>query len=389
MIVTYQPVLVLLSIGVAILGSLTALALTSLSQQEDAGQRSFALANGGLIMGATIWSMHFVAMMAVEFPLIVNYNLVETIGSVCIAILATGTGLYIASTRKLGVLSIPLGGVFMGLGIGGMHYLGMSAIRGCGLAYDLRLVAASVGIAIGASIAALWFAFYRRGVLMTLAGGVVQGLAIASMHYTAMAATYFVPLGVEIEISKPIFTQSLLAYMIAGGIVVISTGNLALLTLIRKEAMTREQVRLVQETFMKIEPFAPLVAELFYRRLFEIAPHVRDLFPSDLADQSAKLMAMLSVTIANLDNPEVIVPTVRDLGRRHVSYGVTADEYEPAGQALMWTLEQGLREDFTPAVRSAWVAAYTTLTNIMMSGATEPQPARGGFVAPIFRRRAA
>ena len=82
----------------------------------------------------------------------------------------------------------------MGLGIAGMHYLGMSAIRGCGLAYDLRLVGASLAIAIGASMAALWFAFYKRGVVMTLLGGVVQGLAIASMHYTAMAATYFVPL---------------------------------------------------------------------------------------------------------------------------------------------------------------------------------------------------
>ena len=102
MVVTYQPALVLLSIGVAILGSLAALALTSLSREGDAGQRSFALANGGLIMGATIWSMHFVAMMAIEFPVVVNYNLPETVTSICIAILATGTGLYIATTRRFG-----------------------------------------------------------------------------------------------------------------------------------------------------------------------------------------------------------------------------------------------------------------------------------------------
>jgi NO-binding membrane sensor protein with MHYT domain len=231
MTVIYQPVLVLLSIGVAILGSLTALALTSGSggRGTDSWLTSFALANGGLIMGSTIWSMHFIAMMAVEFPVIVNYNLIETIASICIAIVATGLGLYITSTRKAGRWSIPVGGVCMGLGIAGMHYLGMSAIRGCGLAYDLRLVAASVGIAIGASIAALWFAFYKRGILTTLAGGVVQGLAIASMHYTAMAATFFVPLGVTVELSTPLFAQSLLAYMIACGIAVVSAGNLALL----------------------------------------------------------------------------------------------------------------------------------------------------------------
>ncbi len=234
MAVMYQPVLVLLSIGVAILGSLTALALTSGAQEKDgeAWHTSFALANGGLIMGSTIWSMHFIAMMAVELPVLVNYNLVETIGSICIAILATGVGLYLASARTLGRWSIPVGGVFMGLGIAGMHYLGMGAIRGCGLAYDVRLVAASVAIAIGASMAALWFAFYKRGVLTTLAGGVVQGLAIASMHYTAMAATFFVPLEMEVVLNTPLFSQSLLAYLIACGIAVVSAGNLALLAVI-------------------------------------------------------------------------------------------------------------------------------------------------------------
>ncbi|HWE22173.1 MAG TPA: MHYT domain-containing protein [Hyphomicrobiaceae bacterium] len=237
MTVTYQPVLVLLSIGVAILGSLTALALTSLSDEGDAtaGQRSIALTSGGLIMGATIWSMHFVAMMAVDFPIVVNYNLLETIGSIGIAIVATGFGLYLASTRHMGRLSIPLGGVLMGLGIAGMHYLGMSAIRGCGLGYDTTLVAASVGIAVVASMAALWFAFYKRNLLMTVAGGVVQGLAIASMHYTAMAATYFVPLGANVEISAPIFSQSKMAYMIAAGIVIISAVNLSMVALVTRE----------------------------------------------------------------------------------------------------------------------------------------------------------
>jgi diguanylate cyclase len=234
MVVTYQPILVLLSVGVAILGSLAALALTAGShgRDPDAWQSSFVLVNGGLIMGSTIWSMHFVAMMAVDLPVLVNYNLLETVGSTCLAIFSTGVALYVVSARRLGQWSIPLGAIFMGLGIAGMHYLGMSAIRGCGLAYDYRLVGASILIAIVASMAALWFAFYKRGILTTLAGGVVQGLAIASMHYTAMAATYFVPLGAEVHLSAPLFRQSSLAYMIAAGIAVISLGNLLLLAAI-------------------------------------------------------------------------------------------------------------------------------------------------------------
>jgi NO-binding membrane sensor protein with MHYT domain len=113
-----------------------------------------------------------------------------------------------------------------------MHYLGMSAIRGCGLAYDFRLVAASVAIAIVASMAALWFAFYKRGLFTTLAGGGVQGLAIASMHYTAMAATYFVPLDATVRLSAPLFKQSSLAYMIASAMTIIAIGNLLLLAAI-------------------------------------------------------------------------------------------------------------------------------------------------------------
>lgn len=235
MTVIYDPVLVLLSIGVAIIGSLTALALTAGGYDRDFGSwhTGFALANSGLIMGSTIWSMHFIAMMAVAIPVPVNYGAAETIGSICVAIAATGAGLYLTRARLLGRWSIPVGGVLMGLGIAGMHYLGMSAIRGCGLAYDPRLVAASVAIAIAASTAALWFAFHkRRGVLATLSGGVVQGLAIALMHYTAMAATLFVPLDAAVALSTPLLSQSPFAYLIAAGIAAVSVGNLALLGMI-------------------------------------------------------------------------------------------------------------------------------------------------------------
>jgi NO-binding membrane sensor protein with MHYT domain len=242
MVVSYQPVLVLLSIAVAIIGSLTALALTSGSHDRDSEswETSFSLANGGLVMGTTIWSMHFIAMMAVQFPVLINYNVVETILSIGIAMCATAMGLYVVSNRSLGDFSIPGAAGLMGLGIGSMHYLGMSAIRGCGLDYDLVLVAASVAIAITASMAALWFAFYKRTIVTTLAGGVVQGLAIASMHYTAMAATYFVPLNAPADLTIPLFSQNLLAFMIAGAMVIVCTGNLALLGF-----MSMQQKRLV------------------------------------------------------------------------------------------------------------------------------------------------
>jgi NO-binding membrane sensor protein with MHYT domain len=241
MLVTYQPHLVWLSLFVGIIGSLTALTLTSgLHEAEsDSLESSFTLANGGLIMGTTIWSLHFIAMMAVEFPVLINYNIVETILSILFAIFGTAAGLYIVSKNRLGRFSIVGGGIAMGLAIGSMHYTGMSAIRGCGLSYDPMLVAASVALAIGASMAALWFAFYRRTIWMTLAGGVVQGLAIGSMHYTAMAATFFTTPTTPVNLTIPIFPPSRLADLIAIAMVVVCAGNLTLLGF-----MTMQQRRL-------------------------------------------------------------------------------------------------------------------------------------------------
>ncbi len=241
MLVTYQPHLVWLAVYVGVFGSLTALTLTSglHDAESDSVESSFTLANGGLIMGTTIWSMHFIAMMAVEFPVLINYNIVETILSICFAIFGTAAGLYIVSKNRLGRFSIVGGGIAMGLAIGSMHYTGMSAIRGCGLSYDPILVGASVALAIGASMAALWFAFYRRTIWMTLAGGVVQGLAIGSMHFTAMAATFFSPLATPANLTIPVFTQSRLADLIAIAMVVVCAGNLTLLGF-----MTMQQRRL-------------------------------------------------------------------------------------------------------------------------------------------------
>jgi NO-binding membrane sensor protein with MHYT domain len=243
MVITYQPILVLLSIGVAIIGSVTSLAVTSGahdSVESEAWESAFALANGGLIMGTTIWSMHFIAMMAVRVPVLVNYNIVETITSIGIAITVTSMGLYVVSGRQWGIFSIPGAGLLMGLGIGAMHYLGMSAVRGCGLEYDPTLVGASIALAVVASNAALWFAFYKRSVAATVAGGVVQGLAIAAMHYTGMAATGYVRLDEVTGLTTPLFSQKLLAYMIAGAMLVVCTGNLVLFGL-----MSAQQKRMV------------------------------------------------------------------------------------------------------------------------------------------------
>src|SRR5262245_50862170 len=137
--------------------------------------------------------------------------------------------------------------------------------------------------------------------------------------------------------------------------------------------MTPAELALVQTSFKSVAPIADKAADLFYGRLFEIAPEVRRLFPEDLSGQKKKLMGMLATAITNLHQLEKIIPAVQDLGRRHVGYGVTVAHYKPVGEALIWTLDKGLGEAFTPAVKGAWVSAYTTLTGAM-TAAAKPAP---------------
>jgi hemoglobin-like flavoprotein len=135
--------------------------------------------------------------------------------------------------------------------------------------------------------------------------------------------------------------------------------------------MTPDQVALVQDSFTKVRPIADTAADLFYGRLFEIAPEVRPMFPEDMRDQKKKLMAMLGLAVTNLHKPDVVVPALQTLGRQHVSFGTKAAHYEPVGAALLWTLEQGLGPDFTPAVREAWVETYGLVAGVMMAAAAE------------------
>ncbi|MFZ5778678.1 MAG: globin family protein [Pseudomonadota bacterium] len=135
--------------------------------------------------------------------------------------------------------------------------------------------------------------------------------------------------------------------------------------------MTPHQIQLVQTTFAKVVPISATAADLFYGRLFEIAPQVRTMFPEDLSGQKKKLMAMLGTAVAGLSNLDALIPAVRALGRRHAGYGVTARHYAPVGAALLWTLEQGLGPDFTPEARDAWSTAYIVLSTTMIDAANE------------------
>jgi hemoglobin-like flavoprotein len=133
--------------------------------------------------------------------------------------------------------------------------------------------------------------------------------------------------------------------------------------------MNPSQVKLVQESFAKVAPISEQAAVIFYDRLFEVAPAVKAMFPADMTEQRKKLMGMLAAVVSGLTNLESILPAASALAKRHVGYGAKPEHYPVVGGALLWTLEKGLGEAWTPAVAAAWTAAYGTLSSFMISEA--------------------
>jgi len=198
---TYNPLLVAVSLMVATLASYTALDLAGrIALLKHAAWRHKWLAGGAVAMGVGIWSMHFVGMLAFSLPIPLGYDPAITAGSLLIGILVSWFALYVATRSRLGLGGIAIAGVLMGLGIAGMHYAGMAALRmSPDITYDPWLFAASIVIAIAASAAALWIAQTlsdaRQHYIIAKRTGaaLIMGMAITGMHYTGMAAADFAP----------------------------------------------------------------------------------------------------------------------------------------------------------------------------------------------------
>ncbi len=129
--------------------------------------------------------------------------------------------------------------------------------------------------------------------------------------------------------------------------------------------MEPKVVALVQESWAKVVPIADTAGKLFYTNLFEAEPGLRALFEGDLDEQAGKLVQMISVAVSKLDEPDVLILALTQLGRRHVGYGVVPTHYDAVGTALIKTLEQGLGPAFTPDVKDAWVSVYSVMTEVM------------------------
>ncbi|MGY8527205.1 putative bifunctional diguanylate cyclase/phosphodiesterase [Paracidovorax citrulli] len=196
---SHDTLLVFFSVLVAILAAYTGLDLASRVSAAQGRAAHAWLLGSGVAMGIGIWSMHFVGMLAFQLPIPLGYDPLLTVVSLMVAVGASAFALWMVCQKTLTAGRLLLGALLMGSAVAGMHYTGMAAMKmRPGIDYDPWLVALSVAIAVVASGAALWIAFQLRQRVQRfqqakLGAAIVMGLAIASMHYTGMAAADFLP----------------------------------------------------------------------------------------------------------------------------------------------------------------------------------------------------
>src|SRR5579859_4072764 len=185
----YNPLLVLLSVVVAIFTATVALQMIDFAARGPIRLRAAAIGTGTLALGSGVWAMHFIAMLAFNLCVAVDYDPFITILSMLPSLAASAVALRIVAKPQISGGDLLAGGILVGGGIGAMHYVGMAAMRmDPSLRYDPWFFGLSIVVAVALAVLALWIRRHNFGLL---ASGTVMGLAIAGMHYTGMAAARF------------------------------------------------------------------------------------------------------------------------------------------------------------------------------------------------------
>jgi NO-binding membrane sensor protein with MHYT domain len=259
--IPHEPWLVALSIAIAIQGSFVGLSLARGIDSAEGFRRRLAIAGSAITLATGVWSMHFVAMLAANFPSAVDYLVLPTLISFLICVIVVGIGAYAAHGPGPPAMRIGTGALAMGLGVSLMHYVGMSAVHLAGpTSYAPSYIAASIAVSIAASGFALWTIDSRPTRARLFLGAIALGVAISGMHYTAMAGMRLDPLcydisrfvGAESALSRN--TLALLATVVAFGV-----SGAFLLSLV-PEARAPRSAEAGPAEVGSAMPFAPMAA---------------------------------------------------------------------------------------------------------------------------------
>ena len=132
--------------------------------------------------------------------------------------------------------------------------------------------------------------------------------------------------------------------------------------------MTAQQIALVQRTWKLFRDINPqVIGDVFYSKLFTDVPSVKKLFKNPMGSQYKKLIDMISMIVGRLQEIDAVKNDIREMGKRHVHYGVKPEHYNAVGDALLWTLQQGLGADWNTEVEEAWSVCYKMLADTMIA----------------------
>jgi diguanylate cyclase (GGDEF)-like protein/PAS domain S-box-containing protein len=322
----YNPVLVGLSVVIAIFASYAAFLVTAcVMDASSAAARRCWLIAGGFCMGLGIWAMHFVGMLAFMLPCVSSYEYSTTLLSMIPGILASAMALNVISRRELSGRRLALGGLLLGAGIGVMHYSGMAAMRFDGLIrYDLRLFLLSVAVTILLATLALWAKFrisswypsWNHAALAVSA--IVMGIALAGMHYTAMGAAYFIRDGDSTIVDSHIGSTFIAAIVLCATSVIIAVTVVATYVRKRKLFSFRRSCKMVGLLIVGWNVLAALSANHVHDRLLDDAYRQESQRSRQQAVRIAhtigKQLATLKAIVSILARDGQLRSTVRGLG---------------------------------------------------------------------------
>ena len=232
--VTHEPWLVALSLFLAIQGSFVGLSLAVQVGDAVGLRRRLLIAAAAVSLAFAVWTMHFIGMLAARLPFPVDYLVLPTLLSFLICVIVVGAAVFAANAGPLTPTRLAAAAVFMGLGIVSMHYTGMSALHASAhMMHAAGFVSGSVAVAIAASGFALWLANTSRGRPPLLFSASALGIAIAGMHYTAMAGVTIFPHAAPGS-GAPALSTDLLAIVVA--IVAFLVSGIFLLALVPDRA---------------------------------------------------------------------------------------------------------------------------------------------------------
>lgn len=207
---SHNPMLVFASLLVAMMAGFTGLSLTKGLSERNIMHRKISVALASVALGGGIWSMHFVAMLGLQLPIMFYFDAAITLASALVAILVVGVALLILHFRKRTRTTLVAAGTIVGLGVLAMHYIGMSGLQLCKALYTPSGIALAIVSSCALNIAAFSIAYGKRTNRNIIVGTLFFGFAVFAVHFIAIGGTEFVAIDVLNEVG-PLISKEVMA----------------------------------------------------------------------------------------------------------------------------------------------------------------------------------